>query len=651
MDERNIISYIYFKTGFFDFTGFNFDNKYLFDIEIDREKKEYHYTLHISKRRVMQPAGFWGKNISAFNVITGRNGAGKTTFFSNIINNIADRGITAMSGECILYIINYNGEYVIDSNLKFLSICIDENASDINIKKSKFFWEEESTKTDGRLSRDNNYFFRNFIYFSNYFGELRIQKDNSYTINISKDKEVEAVLKSLKTISNTSIQNELKKTRNNKVLEYLSNNSFKTLSAKLGIQPYNLLIFKTDKDTPSYKAFIGNEENRDGFTSDLWIGKKRYEKEYFFGDYHLLESKINFESAINRFALMIVLQLTESNKIGEDILNKFLYSLKETEDKTGPELLIELLGEIEDTETREYMEIIDFLTKSEPFVSYWQSEDEFAYEWQNESLNIVKRIVNQNKKESFFTCNMAGSGGNGYYSSGEDSKTNLLISLYDALTRMGTTKAGNDKKNIVLMLDEIDAFFHPEYQMSLVNEVIEIVSNVFEGYNVQIIMSCNTPLEISDFPASCITYLENGTVHSEHNSLDTFGNNVLALLKNNFYIRSTMGDFAKKKINQVISFLCSDTHDEINKDEVKYILSIIGEPIIKKKLLEMYYKKYPEDASHEEEITIYREKVQELQDKIKDGRIIDVTDLNKLEEELIGLTRTIKKIRGENTDD
>lgn len=120
--------------------------------------------------------------------------------------------------------------------------------------------------------------------------------------------------------------------------------------------------------------------------------------------------------------------------------------------------------------------------------------------------------------------------------------------MYDALKKVRENDRANDNKNIILLLDEIDAFYHPQYQINLVENILNIVSHTFNEYCVQIILTSNTPLEISDFPASNIIYLDNGRVNTRQNNINTFGNNVCSLMKNNFYIDSTMGSFARKKL-------------------------------------------------------------------------------------------------------
>lgn len=216
--------------------------------------------------------------------------------------------------------------------------------------------------------------------------------------------------------------------------------------------------------------------------------------------------------------------------------------------------------------------------------------------------------------------------------------------MYDALKKVRENDRANDNKNIILLLDEIDAFYHPQYQINLVENILNIVSHTFNEYCVQIILTSNTPLEISDFPASNIIYLDNGRVNTRQNNINTFGNNVCSLMKNNFYIDSTMGSFARKKINEVIYMLRTKTAEEIDKENMQYLISIIGEPIIRNKLNAMYHDKFSEDVKSD----FYTEgRLQEYWNNGSFNKKINNENLLKqLENEISKLTDILKLLKG-----
>ena len=361
------------------------------------------------------------------------------------------------------------------------------------------------------------------------------------------------------------------------------------------------------------------------------------------------EREFEFEAAINKFAVNLMYHLLEEETINQRDFDLFLDELAETDCETGIEIAQKKLLTLDYTENKKWINILNFLAiDNKTYVIYWQSSDEFIYKWTIEDIEVIESLIST-EAATFFTCDLGGINGKGYYSSGQESKMRFLISLYDALDKMKEVeKSGqNFNQNILLVLDELDAYFHPKYQIDLVDNILKIVTKILKDYSVQIILTSNTPLELSDFPASNIIYLREGEIIDENNEIDSFGSNVSSLLKNNFYIDSTMGKFAKKKIDQAIAFLLHNNYASISKEEVQYIIAIIGEPLIKNKLQELYYKKYPEEIpNRDDEIALYKRQLFELQQKIKNGKQIDDRALNQLEEELDNLIRIVKEIRG-----
>ena len=217
--------------------------------------------------------------------------------------------------------------------------------------------------------------------------------------------------------------------------------------------------------------------------------------------------------------------------------------------------------------------------------------------------------------------------------------------MYEALKKVEMQHEGNSN-NIIILLDEIDAFFHPKYQINIISELLEVISKGFEKYNIQIIIASNTPLELSDIPSSNIIYLQDGKTIKNQNNIVTFGSNVCSLMKNQFFINTTMGAFAKRKIDEVIRFLSDDNYTDINKEDAAYIISIIGEPIVKRKLQEMYEERFPFDnTTDEEKVKYYKNRVQELQEKIKNKQKIDDSTLNSLEDILQKLSDIVKNVK------
>ena len=73
----------------------------------------------------------------------------------------------------------------------------------------------------------------------------------------------------------------------------------------------------------------------------------------------------------------------------------------------------------------------------------------------------------------------------------------------------------------------------------------------------------------------------------------TFGANIYSLLSDSFFMRGTIGEFAKTKIEWVLHVL-DNNEGEIEGEilnEINYIIDSIGEPLIKMQLESMKAKR------------------------------------------------------------
>lgn len=650
MDNKSFLCYVHLEKFIFDNADFNFDHKYVFHVEIGTSQDPYKCILRVSKRKtIIQPMGFFGENISTVNVITGQNGSGKTFFLQSIMNNIGI-GLTAINREGVIYIINQNNKYIVIHNCTNFEWVLDKDAEDIEIIIGDEYWKQLSKNNIAKPSFSNEDFWRNIIFFSNYFGATGLEKyyniDN-YIIDVSRDKEISEMINSIKAIvdlKTLNIQNQYQRYRNMRLLNYIvDDESFTSIASNTKISMPNLLRIKF-KDSKKSTDLCGEYKDKTNFPNEIWVGKKRFHKFFTVSGVLNKSKEFYFEAAINRFSVELICFLLDKNLIVRKDANIFFQELANAEDKTGIQLVIELFQNNDDKDIKEWINFLKLISNDlKEYILFRQGMEEFLYEWEICKAKSIKKILDFANEATFFSCDLVASEGNGHYSSGEESKLNLLMALYEALKRMEKQK--KDNNNIILLIDEVDAYFHPKYQIDLVKDLLEIVSKIFKDYYVQLILTSNTPLEISDFPASNIIYLDKGKINEQQNQINTFGNNVCNLLKNSFYIDSTMGAFAKSKIDEVINFLNDENSVDICKDEVEYIISILGEDIIKNKLKEMYYKKYPDEIiERSDEIAIYKSQIKDLQSHIMNSKNIEVDKLLQLEDELVSLTDTIRKI-------
>lgn len=162
-------------------------------------------------------------------------------------------------------------------------------------------------------------------------------------------------------------------------------------------------------------------------------------------------------------------------------------------------------------------------------------------------------------------------------------------------------------KTVYLLIDEGEIGFHPNWQRSFIQNLIDFlptcfVGEKFEDVRFQVILTSHSPFIISDLPSDNIIPL--GEV--KRNLPQTFGANIHTLLAHPFFMRDgTIGEFAKNKIKNLIQVI--DTlENSPDKDikNLKSLINLIGEPILKNQLLLKLREK--ENSLLRQELAIYR---------------------------------------------
>ncbi|RPF55260.1 AAA family ATPase [Aquisalibacillus elongatus] len=161
-------------------------------------------------------------------------------------------------------------------------------------------------------------------------------------------------------------------------------------------------------------------------------------------------------------------------------------------------------------------------------------------------------------------------------------------------------------KSFILLIDEGDLYFHPQWQKDWLYYFIKLTNLLFNG-DVQIILTTHSPFVLSDFPNSNVIFLENkNNINESYSFLDngpkTFASNIIELFSNSFFIKDGLiGSFAKEKINLFIRQLLQLSPQEVyhEKDTIKKFIDTIGEPLLKNKILEIYNNKLELHDNHE----------------------------------------------------
>ncbi|OXG07859.1 hypothetical protein B0A79_01275, partial [Flavobacterium piscis] len=259
-------------------------------------------------------------------------------------------------------------------------------------------------------------------------------------------------------------------------------------------------------------------------------------------------------------------------------------------------------------------------------------------------FQLLAMLENNNNDGKLKNLNFLTFKPNKHLSLGEESLLNFFSSIYD-----------NKQVNcntVVLLLDEPELGFHPEWKKKFINSIIHILPELYKEIskdisNIQIIFTSHDPLTLSDIANSNIIYLQkmhDNKLQIFENSINqkTFATNINELLSSSFFLNDELiGDFAREKIESIILKLNyfkllkqidvldkivaiekKTKEEELKKinSEIKIIsnknnitlsiadiesektnsiilktINIIGEPVIRHKLLEMYEEVFIEN--------------------------------------------------------
>lgn len=192
-------------------------------------------------------------------------------------------------------------------------------------------------------------------------------------------------------------------------------------------------------------------------------------------------------------------------------------------------------------------------------------------------------------------------------SSGEQILLDLFSRLYDSI-ELAPQKFGNIVSPSLILLDEAEIGFHPEWQRSYIKMLLDFLDALYvvAGFKYQIILTSHSPILLSDIPVSCCNFLKNGLntdiriTHKQHP--ETFAANVFDLYRDSFFLeKGLIGSFAEQWLQRLKSQIEEGGFDDADQIE------IIGDPRIKEYFQYLLIKNNKEAAKR-----YYRQKLKEL---------------------------------------
>jgi len=539
--------------------GFNFSSKYWF--EFDYKKNE----LICKKNENYLPKDFFGDNIKNITAIVGENGSGKTSLIEFIHN-----GYYAFHETNFVVIIENEKELLLRHT--FNDVKADNNTCQ-NYFQIGIKFGEQKIRVEWIAPKRNPFFwFESVLYSSNF---------NPINNTISYDR--------FKDVSNSSIfsgNNRGDDINANtfdliKQINLLKNKNFK-LPFKI---PENLIIHfdsYNHSDLVSYckennikqKITISTEFHRinefcEAFTRETIIRTISHglekgikvEKDLFELKKPLkilevfLKDKIEFFEEITKNIEQFTILALKLEK--EKVINVASYRIFVKRDNLDKFLdLIQI-----------YVEILKLTNRNV-----------LGFKWSYE--NHISR--------------------NAVLSSGEFA----FLSPFSRLNYEFTEFTEFTHDFFLILLDEFDLYLHPQWQKKVLIFLNKFLIENYSDKHFQIIITTHSPFICSDLPKQNIIFLDKDSetglckVSELKEHKQTFAANIHTLLTDSFFLKDGLiGEFAKEKINEILDFIKNEgkkTEKIKSKEDCLKIIEIIGEPMIRNKLMQMFHEQFPE---------------------------------------------------------
>jgi hypothetical protein len=220
-------------------------------------------------------------------------------------------------------------------------------------------------------------------------------------------------------------------------------------------------------------------------------------------------------------------------------------------------------------------------------------------------------------------------------SSGEQQLIHSVNSVLYHLNNLNSAHYSNDGRlaytAVNIIFDEIELYFHPEYQRKFVSYLIDSINRLpfseEKGVKaINVLFSTHSPFILSDIPSQNLLMLKidelKGKSVQETKNNQTFGANIHDLLANSFFLeKGYIGEKAVEIINSVITKLNTWSDDEsieVSYEEqrrVRSIIGLIGNELIKGKLIEMYDERFNDYEFREIMAKEYEKRAKELRSK------------------------------------
>ena len=161
------------------------------------------------------------------------------------------------------------------------------------------------------------------------------------------------------------------------------------------------------------------------------------------------------------------------------------------------------------------------------------------------------------------------------------------------------------EENIILLLDEPDVFFHPEWQRLFIYFLTEFLKKKYSNKDFHVIISTHSPFMLSDIPKGNCVFLELDIKENEKGKIqeykavvkpkekvsDTLAQNIYYLLADGFFMEKGIGEYINNCLKQFLSKIGEETLNPEEEKEFRYLIENIGDTVLRNKLLQIVENK------------------------------------------------------------
>lgn len=217
-------------------------------------------------------------------------------------------------------------------------------------------------------------------------------------------------------------------------------------------------------------------------------------------------------------------------------------------------------------------------------------------------------VIQSNDGEKFFISEL---------SSGELQRLYSVGSFLYHLRNLDCEQKGEGMiqyENILVIMEEVELYFHPEYQITYISYLFEQIKMLQLGNikSINLLFVTHSPFILTDILKQNVLCIEKGKVKNE-NVFHTFGANVYDILKESFFLKKgAIGTISQKFISKIVDELKNMQESSCDKDILYDKIMLIDEPIVRHLLMDKY-KHIFKQFDKEKQIKYLQKQIEDLE--------------------------------------